>query len=343
MSPQVSIVVTCYNQAHYLGKAVASVLNQTFADLECLIIDDGSTDETQEVAQAWTQTDARVQYFYKDNGGVSSARNFGFEKAQGEWIQFLDGDDWIHEDKIRFQLECSNSLSCSENTVFYSDYERVFLDQDSNITRRESKTVGSLNREQLIHRLLIPDFLAKSPFPTLQQCLLMHRSIFAKKRFDEALRALQDRDFAIDLLVAGVDFVYTPINGAYYTKHQSNRTNQWSYMKNYYLLLYETVHQKHPEFLKSSQTGLEYLLEEAIREQDREQFQRLLKIVQFPTHLFQPRLTFYRVSLLKLLYSIKPFIPNQILYQKYRGPRSQRVLKELQKIFKSANLSAIDN
>ncbi|MBD0268680.1 MAG: glycosyltransferase family 2 protein [Cyanobacteria bacterium Co-bin8] len=341
MSPQVSIVVTCYNQAHCLDQAVTSVLNQSFADLECLIVDDGSTDGTREVAQAWVNADPRVQYFYQANGGVSSARNLGFQQARGEWIQFLDGDDWIHEDKIRFQLSHLDALDRPEDTVFYSDYERVFLDESHNITRRESKTVGPLSCDRIVRRLLIPDFLADTPFPTLQQCLLMHRSVFAKKHFDEALRALQDRDFAIDLLLSGVRFVYTPIQGAYYTKHKSNRTNAWSYMKDYYLLLYETVHRKHPEVLKSSQRGVEYLLEEAMREQDTEHFYRLLQITQCPVRLFQPSITFDHVLLLRLFFYLKPLIPNQLLYPSCRGPRSERALKTMARFLKVGGLSEV--
>ncbi len=244
MTPLVSIIVTCFNQASYLERSVKSVLSQTFTDLECIIVDDGSSDNTQEVAQQLMSLDSRVSYFYKENGGVSSSRNFGFKQAKGNWIQFLDGDDWIHEDKIRFQLSYA-SESKEEDTAYYTDYERVFIDREGKITDRQENVVGSLTTEQLIQRLLIPDFLAKSPFPLLQQCLLMHRSIFQKKLFDERLKALQDRDFPLDLLLAGVNFIYTPMIGAYYTKHQFNRTNNWSYMKNYYIMFYETVCGKH--------------------------------------------------------------------------------------------------
>lgn len=157
MTPLVSIVVTCFNQACYLERSVQSVLSQTFTDLECIIVDDGSTDGTREVAQGFQSRDSRVSYFYKENGGVSSARNCGFRQAKGEWIQFLDSDDWIDEAKISSQLSCLSSVA-GENTVFYTDYERVFLDKEGNITNRIENRVGSLTSEQLIQRLLIPIF-----------------------------------------------------------------------------------------------------------------------------------------------------------------------------------------
>ena len=126
MAPLVSIIVTCFNQERYLEKSVKSVLSQTFTDLECLIVDDGSSDRTREVAEHLMTIDSRVKYFHKENGGVSSARNFGFRQAQGEWIQFLDADDWIDKNKTSFQLSHLNGLD-GKNTVFYCDYERVFF------------------------------------------------------------------------------------------------------------------------------------------------------------------------------------------------------------------------
>ena len=135
MAPFVSFILPCFNRAIYLEKCVQSILNQTLTDLECLIIDDGSTDYTSQVADKLIGKDSRVKYFYKDNGGVSSARNFGMNQAEGDWIQCLDPDDWIHEDKTRFQLSYLNNLTEKE-VVFYCDYERVHLDEQQNIIKR---------------------------------------------------------------------------------------------------------------------------------------------------------------------------------------------------------------
>jgi glycosyltransferase involved in cell wall biosynthesis len=328
MTPFVSIIVTCFNQAQYLERSVKSVLGQTFTDLECIIIDDGSTDNTQAIAQELINLDSRVSYYYKENGGVSSTRNFGFTKAKGKWIQFLDGDDWIHENKIEFQLSYINSIE-EENTVFYTDYERVFFNADGQIINRQENIVGSLSSEQLISRLLLPDFVADSPFPLLQQCLLMHRNVLSKKIFDENLKALQDRDFTLDLLLLGVNFIYTPIIGAYYTKHQSNRTNNWSYMKNYYILLYETVLRKHTNLRSLCQAGTEFLLKEAIREKEQDNFARLIKLFHPPFSLGNGKIKINHGFLLQLIYQIRLIIPSFILYEKYRGPRSRKIISIL--------------
>ena len=92
-NPKVSIIVPCYNQAQYLDEALQSVLDQTHTNWECIIVNDGSPDTTAAVAQKWEAKDPRFIYLYKENGGVSSARNLGIEKASSEFIVPLDADD----------------------------------------------------------------------------------------------------------------------------------------------------------------------------------------------------------------------------------------------------------
>lgn len=92
-TPIVSIIVPCYNQAQYLDEALQSVFNQTFIHWECIIVNDGSFDHTEVVANEWVAKDSRFVYLYKENGGVSSARNLGIENAKGEFIVTLDADD----------------------------------------------------------------------------------------------------------------------------------------------------------------------------------------------------------------------------------------------------------
>jgi glycosyltransferase involved in cell wall biosynthesis len=91
--PKVSIIVPCYNQAQYLDEALQSLFDQTHTNWECTIINDGSPDNTEEVARKWEVKDPRFAYVYKENGGVSSARNLGIKEAKGEFILTLDADD----------------------------------------------------------------------------------------------------------------------------------------------------------------------------------------------------------------------------------------------------------
>lgn len=95
-NPKVSIIVPCFNQAQYLPEALQSVLDQTYENWECIIVNDGSPDNTKEVAQEWVSKDARFIYLFKENGGLSSARNAGIAIAKGEFILSLDSDDKYH-------------------------------------------------------------------------------------------------------------------------------------------------------------------------------------------------------------------------------------------------------
>lgn len=92
---KVSIMVPCYNQAQYLDEALQSVLDQTHTHWECVIINDGSPDHTEEVAKKWVDKDSRFVYLKKENGGLSSARNAGIAIAKGKYILPLDADDRI--------------------------------------------------------------------------------------------------------------------------------------------------------------------------------------------------------------------------------------------------------
>ena len=95
MNPLLSIIVPVYNVEAYLDRCVKSVLFQLYRDIEVILIDDGSTDESSSLCDKWAQEDFRVIAIHKENGGVSSARNAGLEVAKGEFLTFVDPDDFI--------------------------------------------------------------------------------------------------------------------------------------------------------------------------------------------------------------------------------------------------------
>lgn len=105
MRPKVSVIVPCYNQAAFLPKAIASLHAQTLGDWECIIVDDGSTDNTAEVAANIALNEPRVRLVQQTNGGLAAARNAGLIQAKGEYIQFLDADDTIAPEKFKQQVE----------------------------------------------------------------------------------------------------------------------------------------------------------------------------------------------------------------------------------------------
>lgn len=92
---RISVIIPVYNKAPYLEKCLNSVINQTYKGLEILLINDGSTDNSLEICNNYCQKDDRIQLFDQENRGVSAARNLGIEKAKGEWIYFLDADDYL--------------------------------------------------------------------------------------------------------------------------------------------------------------------------------------------------------------------------------------------------------
>lgn len=101
-----SIIMPAYNRAHLIEEALDSVKQQTYRPIELLVINDGSTDSTREVVEAWAQRNEEsdaliVKHFFQDNAGASAARNTGIEKASGQYIQFFDSDDRLHPERLR--------------------------------------------------------------------------------------------------------------------------------------------------------------------------------------------------------------------------------------------------
>ncbi|MFV5686293.1 glycosyltransferase family 2 protein [Flavobacterium sp. GB2R13] len=112
--PVVSIIVPCYNHAQYLSESLQSVLEQTYVNWECIIVNDGSPDNTKEIAALWVSKDKRFRYLEKENGGLSSARNAGIANSIGEYILPLDADDCIDNEfltKLVPELQLDNSLA----------------------------------------------------------------------------------------------------------------------------------------------------------------------------------------------------------------------------------------
>lgn len=130
MKPLISVIVPCYNQAQYLPEALQSLLDQDYPHWECIIVDDGSPDNTEEVALQWTEKDSRFRYYKKINGGVSDTRNFGAQQATGEYIVPLDGDDklgslYFSEAIEAFQNDPSIKLIYSDTILFGIKNEKV--------------------------------------------------------------------------------------------------------------------------------------------------------------------------------------------------------------------------
>jgi len=110
-APTVSVIVPCYNQGRYLSDALNSLLAQTYRNWECIIVNDGSTDNTRQVALDYVSRDPRFRYLEQRNRGLANARNRGLREMRGTHVQFLDADDAIAPEKLQLQLEATASVA----------------------------------------------------------------------------------------------------------------------------------------------------------------------------------------------------------------------------------------
>ncbi|CAN2048994.1 UDP-glucose:(glucosyl)LPS beta-1,3-glucosyltransferase [Candidatus Magnetomoraceae bacterium gMMP-1] len=150
-NPLVSVIIPCYNSAEYICEAVESVLQQSYSHYEILLINDGSIDNTELVLSPYMD---RINYYYKKNGGASSARNFGINKAKGEYIAFLDADDIWRKNKLTLQMEFFQnnpnvSLVYSDSSTF--DSKGILHDSVKYVVETPS---GYVLDDMIIHNFL---------------------------------------------------------------------------------------------------------------------------------------------------------------------------------------------
>jgi len=191
--PKVSVIIPTYNRGYIVKQAIDSILAQSFTDFEVLVIDDGSTDNTKAVVQL--VADERVSYFYKENGGVSSARNWGLSKASGQYIAFLDSDDIWPERFLEVMTERLN-----ENADFGLAYTATTLKFPDG--REESDDASRCLSGQITSHLFKHGII----WPT---SILVRRSILKGFWFDEKLKVCEDSDAFLRLSL-NTKFMFVP-------------------------------------------------------------------------------------------------------------------------------------
>lgn len=149
---EISIIVPVYNTSKYIAKCLDSLVNQTYKDLEIIIVDDGSYDDSYSLCQLYQKTDNRIKLFRQTNQGVSAARNLGLENVSGKYVMFVDSDDWIENDCCEIVLESIKNNRCDILMWAY------FKEYDDNIVKRnmyfkdcffEGKQVDIIQRKLL--------------------------------------------------------------------------------------------------------------------------------------------------------------------------------------------------
>ncbi len=134
MRPKVSVIVPVYNVEEYLPKCLDSIINGTFKDIEIIVVNDGSTDGSSKILEDYKKKDKRIVVINKENGGLGSARNKGLEKASGEYISFIDSDDWIDKDMLEKMYDKAireklDIIVCSYKNI-YCNKEEIYTIPD---------------------------------------------------------------------------------------------------------------------------------------------------------------------------------------------------------------------
>lgn len=186
--PLFSFIIPVYNVEPYLRKCLDSILRQKIDNWEALLIDDGSVDESGTICDEYAARDGRFKVFHKANGGVSSARNVGLENACGEWIWFVDPDDWIAADSLKILSETIKKNDC--DTIFFGiDY----IDESGAV-------IGIENRDLILNKTKEETITAADyPLPNY----LLSRSLveFFKLRFSNGIHMGEDLEFQYKYLM----------------------------------------------------------------------------------------------------------------------------------------------
>lgn len=149
MCPKISITVPIFNAQNTLERCIDSILNQDFFDFELLLINDGSKDDSGLICDTYAQKDSRVRVIHKENGGVSETRNLALKEAKGEYLQFLDADDWITPDATRLLAEAMETNACD---MVIADFYRVIGERLSH--KGSIDETGILSREEFANNMM---------------------------------------------------------------------------------------------------------------------------------------------------------------------------------------------
>lgn len=232
MKPLVSIIIPCFNQGTFLVYALQSLLAQTINEWECIIIDDGSMDNSAEVAASYCRNDKRFHLIQQPNSGSAVARNKGLSVAEGEYIQFLDADDLLNSDKLRLQSEYMTAnkidVSYTLNAYFHSMKE---LGEYYLQPKKQFRYYTNI-RNALLSRWGIS-------FSIPMHCFMFRRQFLEEHtiRFDERIRQREDWKLHLDVSrfckkPALLDFI-----GSYYRINPTSKTSSYTKMANGNMLL----------------------------------------------------------------------------------------------------------
>lgn len=222
--PKVSIIIPCYNQAEFLSDTIDCLLAQDLKDWECIIVDDGSTDNSYQIACNYKEKDLRFKVYKQPNSGSATARNRGLQEATGKFIQFLDADDIIEHNKLCEQVEfmLDNHLDVS-----YCNYKRLTLKDGKTIYQTPAPL--SLKYLRSFKNNILVRWGAGFSIPI--HCWLYRRQFLDEYniRFNQDIRQREDWDFHIQVAsyTNKIGFL-SALTGAIYRNNPTGKTGtQW--------------------------------------------------------------------------------------------------------------------
>lgn len=218
---KVSVIIPVYNVEKYLKQCVDSVLNQSYQDIEVILINDGSTDACPEICDEYKKKDARIIVIHQENGGSSSARNRGISVMTGEYVMFLDADDyWDDVDAVKRLIE--RVLKTNPDVLNYS-YKKYYEDTEKKIPQFSEVGKRPLEMDDKKGQL---DFLTKDFLYIASACNKMIRAEVLSKhmKFEEG-KSSEDVEWCARLLVTSKTFDFVCENFYCYRQHATSTTH----------------------------------------------------------------------------------------------------------------------
>lgn len=230
-TPLISIIVPCYNVENYLRKCVDSILGQTYRNLEVWLIDDGSIDATATICDEYGARDQRVNIVHKSNGGQSEARNVGIDRCSGEWITFVDSDDYITLDAIEILYHLAEDRKADISVMSF----KLYRENTEPSVERIKYTTKDLTSEDALTNLFYQRDFETAPFPKLY-----HHSLFKSGiRYPNGL-IYEDLSTTYLLIQRANKIAFTDKVGYYYLKRH-NSTEEQPFSQKKYISCIETV------------------------------------------------------------------------------------------------------
>lgn len=191
MDELVSVIVPVYNVEPYVERCILSLVGQSCRNIEILLIDDGSTDRSYEICNAYAEKYSNIRVFHKENGGVSSARNLGLDRAAGTFVTFVDADDCLDPACVQTLLDAQKKSGAD---IVVSNLIDFYEDGTVNAGEKAEETILLTREEGIYH------FIKEDLYTTVSCGRLYRRSSIGAQRFDETMRIAEDGKFFLGML-----------------------------------------------------------------------------------------------------------------------------------------------